>query len=161
PAAMIQSLFLVLAVVAWRFSGRGPGSFLRWSLAATGAAYAVAGVLVALGEREYARLRLLYPYESIEARLPLVKTFAPPPIWAASLAGLDRLDGRLGARGWYRAEQLRQLHEDRLGLFINNPGFGVSRMMLPIARGLTLPTEPVAGQPGPPFPTPWSPGELS
>jgi hypothetical protein len=140
PAVVIQSIFLLVAGILWRHLGSGPSSFFRLSLGATAAAYGVAGVFVARGEREYAHLRRLYPHESIEERLPLVRTSAPPAISPKSGARLERLEGRLGGWAWLRARQLRQLHEDRVGLFINSPGFGISRMFLPSRLMLALPT---------------------
>lgn len=163
PATMIQSLCLVIAVVAWRLSGRGPGVFFRWSLAATAVAYGLAGILVYQGEREYARLRRLYPYESIEARLPLLPAEGvAPSLSAASTARLDRLEDRLPSWGAYRASRLRELHENAVGLFINSPGFGIARMgPSPNAFSLATRSGPVPAQPGPPVAVNWSPGDLS
>jgi hypothetical protein len=162
PAAMIQSLFLLIAAFLWRQSGRGPSEFLRYSLGATAAAYGVAGVLVFLSEREYARLRRLYPYESIEERVPMAVSSSPPSVSSTSNSRLDRIEGRLGGWSWFRARQLRILHEDAVGLFVNSPGFGISRMGLPSASMLATREEgTVPRQPGTALRINWSPGDVS
>jgi hypothetical protein len=160
PAVMLQSLLLLVAAVLWRRSGSGAAAFFPYSLGATVVAYGLAGILVFMSEREYARLRLLHPYESIEDRLPALKSDSPPPpVSSAGNARMGRLEERVGW-GWYRERQLRMLHEDALGLFVNSPGFGISRLGLPSGPGLVTRLEPVPPQPGPRVNINWSPGDL-
>ena len=163
PAVAIQGLLLVVSVVVWGVSRRGPRFFLRLSGAATLAAYACAAGLAWQSEHEYARLRNAYPFESMEQRVPAPKHEARD----ASLTGLpaqrlDRLEEAVeNQSGSYRNWQLRQLHEDATGLFINSPGFGVARMMHPSEMGLKMfaRRDPVPSQPGPRITSLWSPGD--
>ncbi|MFO0890801.1 MAG: hypothetical protein U0790_16855 [Isosphaeraceae bacterium] len=162
PAAMIHSLFLLVAVLLWkRFASGGP--YLAWSLAATVLAYGVVGFLVFSSEREYSRLRRLYPFESMEGRVRLLPPGPSlPPLSEASRSRLDRLEeSHFEGTSSYRAWRLRSLHEDAVGLFINSPGFGVSRMGLPSASILDPRPSPVPPQPEPPIRLNWSPGDLS
>jgi hypothetical protein len=114
-------------------------------------------------DREYARLRALYPFESMEDRLPVPKPDPGPVVRsAATLQRLIELEEEIGDRaGGYRGFQLKRLHEDTVGLFINSPGFGVARMGNPTARSLeaNLYREPVPAQPGSRFASIWSPGD--
>jgi len=164
PTVALQGLLLSAAVIAWRVSGRGRLFFLRLSCGATLVSYALAGWMAWEGEREYARLRAVYPYESMEARLP-----APKPntrevrLTAGASDRLDRVEAEINEdRNGYRKSQLELLHEDAVALFINSPGFGIARMIRPTARSLTvnLRREPVPLQPGSRISSDWSPGEL-
>ena len=161
PPVAIQALLLGLATVVFYATGRRPASFIALSCVATLAAYCVAGLMVAGTEREYAHLRALYPYESMEARLPIpgLGLHEPPPPVAARLAGWEGSIEQ-GANG-YRAMKLNMLHEHAIELFVNSPGFGNVRMLPPTGRSLVanLRREPVPSQPGPRVASPWSPGE--
>jgi len=116
------------------------------------------------GEREYARLRALYPYESMEARLPAPKPNTRElPLSAGARDRLDRVEAEINEDGnWYRKSQLELLHEHAVALFINSPGFGLARMIHATERGLTvnLRREPVPLQPASRITSDWSPGEL-
>jgi hypothetical protein len=164
PPVAIQSLLLAGAVGIWRVSRRGPRFFLRLSGAATLAAYACAAWLAWQSEHEYARLRSIYPFESMEQRVPAPKHEAHAALLVGAPAQrLDRLEQAVQSEsGDYREWQLRQLHEDALGLFINSPGFGVARMMRPSEMGLKIGVrrELVPSQPGPRITSVWSPGEF-
>lgn len=163
PALAMQSLFLWLAVMLCTVRGRDASCFLRLSLGATALAYGLAGILVFKSERAYERLRALYPYESMESRLPardrILPPPGPPPTTEARLAAIEAMmpDDPGGLRG----RQLRRLHEETLHLFINSPGFGISRMFLPAEWNLRfgLRQDPVPAQPGPRFDEVGSPGE--
>jgi hypothetical protein len=80
----------------------------------------------------------------------------------ATAGRLSRLEERIPehANG-FRDYQLRRLHEDAVGLFINSPGFGVARMFNPTKAGLAvgLRRPPVPLQPGSRFPELWPPGQ--
>ncbi len=163
PAVAIQSLLLWIAVLIWQASDRGPSYFLKLSCSATLLAYGLAGILVFRCEREYQRLRRLYPYESIEARVPEPKdgTGAAALIPAAE-ARLSAIEGKITEEpNSLREGQLRRLHEDAVGLFVNSPGFGVARMFLPAEWNLRfgLRREPVPSQPGARSVGDWSPGD--
>jgi hypothetical protein len=166
PACLIQAVFLGSLGIFWSRRGWSLVRYFRLSCAATAAAY-VLPVLAALGmEREYARLRVRYPYESMEARLagakPAAMVAPPSPDVLARLARLERNFGEEHSLGWYREYQLRMLHERSVDRFINSAGFGVGRMIRPSEAGLAagLTREPVPPQPGAPLPSTstWSPG---
>jgi len=120
--------------------------------------------MVVQSEREYARLRVRYPYESMEDRLPIPRAVpGGVPLALASAQRLSRLEeGLFYHANGFREFQLRTLHEDAVALFINSPGFGIARMFHPSERGLAvnLRRGPVPLQPGPRFTSTWSPGEL-
>jgi hypothetical protein len=163
PAVALQALLLWAAVLVWRVAGRGPSLFTALSFGATLAAYGLAGMLVVQTNWEYARLRLRYPYESMEARLSPAQPV--PASLALSPAGMQRLSrveqGVAAETLGYREHQLQLLHEHAIDLFINSPGFGQGRMVRPSEWSLAsqLRREPVPRQPGTRAPLVWSPGE--
>jgi hypothetical protein len=163
PAVAIQSLLLWIAVLIWQISDRGPSYFLKLSCGATLLAYGLAGVLVFRSEREYQRLRRLYPYESMDSRVPTPRDgTGPAPLKPAAEARLSAIEGKITEEpNGMRESQLSRLHEDAVGLFVNSPGFGVSRMFLPAEWNLRfgLRREPVPPQPGPRSVGDWSPGD--
>ncbi len=162
PALGIQSVLLGIAAGVWRSKRWSPRLFLGLSSGATLAAYLLAGILVLASEREYARLRTLYPYESMEARLPGPEpaqgTTGLPPATRDRLARLDEMVEQTskGTRNF----QIEILHEHAIDLFINSPGFGIARMIHPSEFSLanSLRREPVPLQPGSRFLSIWSPG---
>ncbi len=164
PPLALQSLLLCASVAVRYATGRGPSFFLKLSIGATLIAYGLSGFLVYQSDREYARLRALYPYESMESRLPISQAVPDGvPLTTASSERLDRLEG-WAPYHWssYREFQLERLHEQTVSLFINSPGFGVTRMMYPSESGLAVNRrrDPVPLQPGSRFASTWSPGEL-
>jgi hypothetical protein len=163
PPVAMQALLLGLALVIWRVSHRDASFFLRLSCGATLLAYALAGILVFRSEQEYARLRRLYPYESMEARLPAMSSGpAEMLLRPASEARLTAIEDRItGYPNGIREDKFRQLHEHAVELFVNSPGFGVSRLFLPAEGNLKfgLRREPVPTQPGPRLEGTGSPGE--
>jgi hypothetical protein len=148
PVVMIQ--FLVLAVLVPTVQSSGYGKQLAWPviLAATVLVYG-GSTLYAFSElREFERLRTLYPYESMEERLPEPGSASASMLSSAAGKQLDRLE-RNGYSGVWRAHLLKSLHENTVGLFINSPGFGFSRMQRVSEQGLQLMTPDV-----PPVPQP-------
>lgn len=166
PPLALQSLLLCAAVVVWGSTSRGPSFFLKLSLGATLIAYGLSGILVFQSEREYSRLRAIFPYESMESRLPIPQAVpGGVPLVPASSERLDRLEQKSEFRHFlssYRTRQLESLHEHTVSLFINSPGFGVARMWYPSASGLAAKRwrDPVPAQPGSRFASAWSPGDL-
>jgi len=151
PAAAIQAILLCCAAADWR-SARRPASFLKLSCVATLAAHGLAGIIVLDIERGYDRLRDRYPFESMEGRLPTPGVAVGiGPLATAAEQRLIRLNDPSDGWDWMRSYHLKRLHEGAVELFVNNPGFGLQRMMHPneawLARGLR--NEPVPAQPGP------------
>jgi hypothetical protein len=163
PAVALQALLLCGAVAVWRGSRRGPRFFLALSIGATLAAYSFAGCMVVESERKYARLRALYPYESMEDRLPLPKVESEGTALSPEASGrLSRVERDVtGERHSYREFQLEMLHEETVSLFVNSPGFGIARMPIVDDWGLAdkQGRRPVPSQPGPRLVSEWSPGE--
>jgi hypothetical protein len=164
PAVALQAVLICVATIIWRATHRGPAFFLLLSCGATTIAYGVSGAMALRYEREYARLRGRYPYESMEGRLPAPRAVPRgTSLPAATVERLSRLEGEIAehANG-YREFQLKSLHERAVSLFINSPGFGVMRMIRPSESGLAvnLRRETVPLEPGPRSTSGWSPGEL-
>lgn len=162
PMVAIQSLLMWVAVILWNNTRRDPATFLRLSFGATAMAYALGGVLVYRSEQEYARLRGLYPYRSMEARVPEPRIRTNGELPPSSEARLSSIEARITDEpNGMRERELRLLHEDRVFLFVNSPGFGVARMLLPSewTMRIGLSREPVPDQPGPRTEVTSSPGE--
>jgi len=164
PLVAIQGLLLTAAVVLWRNSGRGPSYFLGLSCGTTLIACVIAGSLVWKFERESAQLRSLYPFESMEVRLPVPRRdrHQHPPTAAAALR-LDRVEDEIqDEHRWLREIELRMIHDYAVTRFVNSPGFGQSRMPnVPHDWVLASPwgENPTPLEPGPRVTSAWSPGE--
>jgi hypothetical protein len=162
PAVAIQAALLVVVALISRGTRRPASAFLWLSCAATLTAYSIVAVLALPAMREYDYLRGMYPFESMEARVPAPKaasggtTFRP-----ATLDRLSLLDERVPEHSSIRKYLLKTLHEDSVAQFVNSPGFGVSRSIRPSVRvlNLWLRHEPVPPQPGTRLDEMWSPGE--
>jgi hypothetical protein len=164
PTVAVQALLLCGATVVWRATHRGSGFFLAIACGATLVAYGLSGIVVLESEREYTRLRDRYPYESMEGRLPVPRLVSGGTALLPATAGrLSRLEEEISNHAnSYREWQLRMLHEDTVELFINSPGFGVTRMIRPSETGLSVSLRrvPVPVQPGSRFTALWSPGDV-
>src|SRR5262249_50312828 len=77
-------------------------------------------------------------YVSLEQRLPPPRpTFRPESLPDAAAERLTRLEEKVREEeSFYRTWALRQLHEEKMNLFINSPGFGVARFYRPVADRL-------------------------
>lgn len=162
PAVTIQGLLTIAAVIAWRCSGRPPALFIGLSCAAAVIAYSFAGWWAWQDQREFARLRKLFPYESMEARVPAPQQSAgATKLTQAAAHRLDKIEKQIEFAGdTVRTWELELLHEDAVGLFVNSPGFGVARMMRPSAGVLEFTRDrQTVPQPGPRVEATWSPGD--
>ena len=157
PGVALQAVLSFFALLERRSARLGPSYFLKLSVAATLIALGVTGVQVFQTERGYAQLRARYPFESMEERLPTPKPSPrekPVALDALGLfASLEYFDGG------YRSYQLKMLHEDAVGLFIDSAGFGFSRMPRLSESSLAMRPRPVPLQPGPRLASTSSPGE--
>ena len=166
PTLIIQAILIGVAWLLWRTSTRGPAYFLALSCGATLMAYTFAGMDVLRIERRLASLRDRFPFESMEARLRVIPDAdRSDPLPPDMLSHLERVERKYGSYGWDSREPgLRHLHENTVGLFINSPAFGISRMSnwLFISELADYPESgPVPTQPGPPFTSQSSPGSLN
>ncbi len=154
------ALFLPVSLLIWKSTRRGPRLFLGLSLVATVVAFAIPSVSGYRAEQGFARLRARYPFESMEGRSPLVKASAREH--SLSRASLDRLErqDQVSERWNRRGEVFRRLHEDSVGLFVRNFGFGVGRMipLIPSESNLKIAGLSIL-QPGPRITRTGSPGE--
>jgi hypothetical protein len=163
---VVQFAILSAVLLLWWERPRRPIFFLAISLLATVAAYGVAGCFALHDESEYARLRERFPYESMEARLsmppPRIGLGPCPDRTTERLTDLENsVEEKSTHRG--RIDMLRQLHEDRVMLFVNSPGFGVARTFRPTASRLNsdLRKDPPLLQPSPSGYLPSPTGEVA
>jgi hypothetical protein len=162
PVVALQGILFVVASYVWRVSRRGPSSFLSLSCGATLIAYGLLAMVVLPSLREFGRLRALYPYESMEERLPVKTAPISLTLSAPATERLVRLEAEIPEHGnGYRTYQLRTLHEETVELFVSSAGFGFGRMLRPTERGLrvNLRREPIPLQPGSQSKLVWSPGD--
>ncbi len=159
PLVSLEALLLIVALVIWQASPRGPKFFLSLSVGSAVLVFGIATVMALRSEREFEQLRAEYPYQSMESRLPLLKvSLRERPLGPDVEARLDRLE--LGGVGWLRERRLMHLHEEKVSLFLNSFGFGYSRMLPgPSKDNLLIKQVPVPTQPGPRIIVSTSPGE--
>jgi hypothetical protein len=112
----------------------------------------------------YVRLREEFPYQSIEERLPSVKADLLrnqlPPTTTIHLTRQEEVIEEFShSTGGF---MLRQIHEGRVRLFINSPGFGVSRRIFPSEESIKSRLRPdeLIPQPGIPSTSPLLPDEI-
>lgn len=162
PVLFLQALLLLPLVLVWAWRDWRAISFTCMSCAVTVVAYAVVGWFA---YQDVARLRDRYPYVSMETRLP---TPVRPALvlTAASEKHLDDLETRIEedqGKGMtsLRLRRLETLHENTVEIFVNRPGFGVTRMITPeaVLRYGERPEE-VIPQPAAASALTWSSGEL-
>src|SRR5262249_55358553 len=126
----IHFIFTFAVFLVWRWKSSNPKVFLGLSLLATAAAYGLAVYLSLSAMQQFDRLRERFPFESMEDRVP-----APRPHSAVSPLPIDTANRLTTLEesvrdNFLRALGLRQLHEARVWLFVNSPGFGVTRFPL-------------------------------
>lgn len=118
-------MLLHVALSVWKASRRGPSDFRSLSFGAALIAFGVPAVLAYQNERGYAQLRIRYPFESLEDRLPAPKLSSrESPLAPDTRCRLTRLEETIGGGG-SRSWRLTMLHENAVGLFVNSFGFGV------------------------------------
>lgn len=153
---VIATVLLVVAVSVWPPRPGRRRAFHLASVAAVVVGVAVPVVRVWPEQREFARLRALYPFESLAERVPVRPASIPSAFGEPALRRHEYdLEHRLGDGGWStgRSLTLKRLHEDQVDLFVNSPGFGVVRTI----RG--RPTATLLGEPRPPDHSPDPPLE--
>jgi hypothetical protein len=135
------------------------------SLGATAVAYGIASLFA---WQQYRDLRDQFPYVSMEERLPPPRTHLTASFPSAADERLNSLEGTIEYRDPLdhgdrrRLAHLEQLHEHAVQVFINQPGFGVARMVRVSEWTLKygLRTDPPLPQPGTRSASSWSASTL-
>jgi hypothetical protein len=128
---VVQSLLLLGVVTVAKARRWTPAYGARLIGLATLAAYSLVGSYVA---HDMAELRGLFPYRSMEASLSEPKRHLGEPLPERAAQHLDEVEKARGR--WMfsdgtsnqQSQLLEQLHEHTLDFFVNQPGFGVTRM---------------------------------
>jgi hypothetical protein len=164
PPVALEFLLLGTAMIACAALRIRPWYIVPVSGLVTLIAFGIPTWFALEGQREYSRLREKYPYESMEQRLSAPRSASrieplPEPA-AVHLKVLEEWIGR--QQSSYRARQLMQLHEHTVLLFVDSPGFGVSRMSVPTESDLMMGVrnDPPIPQPGARSQPGASPGDL-
>ena len=147
PPLLVQILCGVLALpLAAVLRGRARGYRLAF-VAAFAVGWTSAGVRAVWNEREYARLRLAHPFESLADRVTVRPPGTPPTFDSVAIEPLEgqyESQEQLAHSYFGRSKLLRDLHDGHIRAFADAAGFGSSRM--PLIR----PTEKRLGdRPGP------------
>jgi hypothetical protein len=165
PILFLNALLVGLAGLVCLSLRLRPWAFLIGSLAATLVTYALLGAF-AVGElRDSARLREMYPFESMADRLAYETRARQAPATAPRNTGVPAASAGPAAEGgpavadpvvaledgiasdWQarmRARSLEQLHASYVRQFIDSPGFGVGRVIRPGKYYLRIEeTEPI------------------
>lgn len=177
PPVTVQCLLLCVAGSCWRSWGsQCRRNYLAISIAVTVLSYVSIGISVADRYRSHEAYRERFAYKSLEERLP--NRPATAEVSNVHLAGLDDLESAIESEsmGTIRRYQLKRIHEHSVALFVDSPGFGVSRMSSePTEYGLThglhdntAPAQPADGDPSslvpsgpvPPYPSSRSLNEI-
>jgi hypothetical protein len=139
PPVVVLYVALAVAMLPWCLSRRRRWLFLPISASALVITFTLAGSSALREQQEYARLRSMFPYESMEDRLPTPRSiYRLEPVPEKTAQRLKLSEGLLtGNSGTLRSYLLEELHEKATELFINSPGFGVTRMYPPTERALT------------------------
>jgi hypothetical protein len=152
--AVVQFAFLSALLLFWLERPRRLAMFFAISLLATTAVYGIAGCFALRDESEYARLRKRFPLESMEERVPTPSPrIGLDPFADGTTQRLTDLENSVEEKSTGRINTLADLHERRLMLFANSPGFGVARIFRPSESRLSSGLRKV-----PPLPQPISSG---
>lgn len=162
PPLMLQAGLVCLVALAWGVSHYRPWFFHVLSCAAT---LVVFGVFGYFAFQETRHLQEAFPYVSMDDRLPRPKNQRPagdlPAATATRLSEMETLiEDKDRWPSYYRKSSLREIHEDTVRVFVNQPGFGVTRMLRASEERLKH-EEPPIPQPGTPSASPWLPEELA
>jgi hypothetical protein len=154
PSLVIQFVAQAIILLYIRIARvRSMRSVVRLTLAGVLITCVLTGWLVSYSLREFQRLRELYPFESMEERLPEPVVVGPRrPLPSATEARLAKLESDAERHIPFptRPEFLKMLHHNTVKLFINSPGFGVARAIdLPSRHDLDAPIRAPVRQPVP------------
>jgi hypothetical protein len=137
PPVFFQGLLIVGAMLICAVPRWHPRAFLATSYAVTVAAY---GCVAWLGWQRLSELREEFAFESMEERLP-VSPAASTPLRPETLARLGSQERVFEAEAatlphgvGRRNASLRAIHEGTLSVFVEQSGFGVTRMREVVSR---------------------------
>jgi hypothetical protein len=158
PTVGLQVLLLTVTVLVWRLQGWTKGSFVSLSCGATVLAYGITGGIAAWNLVEMLHY---FPYVSLDHRLPRKAAVLIGPLPSLAAKRLERMEEAIEdsfifqGDGRYRRRALEQLHENTVQVFVNQPGFGVTRARsiskAVLMQGLRMrPTPPQPGVRQPP-----------
>jgi hypothetical protein len=139
PVVALQFVGLAILVPCLRSNPRlGTAFRIVTPLAVTAASYGFCTWLAVRGFHEYDRLRTVYPYESVEERMPApaARSFTLTADSKAQLYDLEGITDTVSWDGVGRTARLQRLHETTVHSFVDSPGFGVQRLFLPTAETL-------------------------
>ena len=155
-APLIQAAVIFPPLLAWPYIRRYVRTFVPFSLLGLVIGYGFAFKSARETVEKYDELRDRHPYESMEERVPVPLLSDDPPA-GVTAAHLDEFETNVeSARHTWRTRSLRQLHEDRVRLFVNAPGFGALRnlTMGPTERSVSPEPRPDTPAQETPSPTP-------
>jgi hypothetical protein len=151
-AVALHLVLLTVALVLWRNLSGDPRLAFPVLLIPTAVAYGITGWFALEEQRKFADLRARFPYESLEERLPLPqRAVRPDKLPNKTNEWLTSLEESVKTETTNRSHILGKLHEEKVSLFVNSRGFGVTRMTFsPDERDITyrLRQEPPVPQPG-------------
>ena len=152
PPVLLQAGLMFALILVLRVPHKNRRLYLPLSCIATVVAYGVASQSVVKEQLQLAQLRQQYPYESLEERLPLRSNGQSFPLVASlRLQSFENeYDHKILWDGYTRRTALQELHEQSVMQFVNNQGFGATRMpYMNIPRDLKapLPDRPAIQQP--------------
>jgi len=163
PPVVLQAALVCVVALIWGMSHYRPWFFHVFSCTAT---LVVFGVLGYFAFQETRHLQQAFPYVSMDDRLPTPKQQRSaedlPATTVVRLGEMETLieDKDRNGRSHYRNASLREIHEDAVRTFVDQPGFGVARMIRVSEESLKH-EEPPIPQPGTPSASPWLPEELA
>jgi hypothetical protein len=142
PPVAIQAVLLVILAIVWAAFGWKSASFVPAACVATVLAF---GIMAWLSWRDLRGLQNDFPFTSLEERVsPPRAALRASPLPAAVEKEMSEMESIYDEAGKYqpgtrRAKSLQELHENTVTVFVNNPGFGVSRMVSVPGPGLPDP----------------------
>jgi hypothetical protein len=139
-------------------------AFFGYAVCAGLVPFAILVIDAWLRTAEWDRLRQEYAFESMEDRVRLPKKNHVGQLSEPSEEQLNRLTKHVaGESRRFRERMLQSLHDESVRSFINSPGFGVGRRILPTESNLKMELERDDGpirQPDPILPSTLAPSDL-
>jgi hypothetical protein len=135
----LHAALVLLALVVWKSHQGSPRVLLAYLIVAAALPYGLIAYLTIDYGAEQHRLKKQYAFESMEARLPAPKPRAGTKISRETEEHLKSLDKNVGYEtNDFRTLMLERLHRDSVQSFIDSPGFGVGRRILPTETTLKV-----------------------